>query len=126
MTWEAASVQRMAVLDGQRRGAAHLHPAEDVLQGRQGKGELPERIFDRDLPGARGRQEELVFRILEQRSSRRRQPLRFGLHPQPTVGIEEDFQDWNRASTSSGRGASKSSGTVNRPSSWPIIRGGLD
>ena len=70
-----------------------------------------------DLPGARSRQEELVLRILKHRPRLRRQPFRFGLHPQPTVGVEEDSQDWKRASTSSGRGASKSSGTAKRPSS---------
>src|SRR5215216_3074186 len=126
MKREAAGLQRVTVLDRQRRRAARHHPAEDVLLRRQGKREFPERILDRDLPGARGREEELVLGILEQRPDRLGKLLRPGLHPQPTVRVEEDSQEWNRASTSSGKGASKSSGTSKSPSSWPMRRCGLE
>lgn len=43
--------------------------------------------------------------------------LRLGLHPQPAVSIAKDSQDWKMASTSPGRGASKSSGPSKSPSS---------
>lgn len=117
MERQAAGVQRMAVLNGQRRGAARFHPGENVLGRRQGEGELSERVLDSDLPRAGGRQEDLVPGILEQGPGLLGQPLRLGLQPQPAVSVEEDSQDWKRASTSSGRGASKSSGTSKSPSS---------
>jgi len=41
MMREAADVQRMAVLNGQRSGAARFHPREHILHWRQGKGKFP-------------------------------------------------------------------------------------
>src|SRR5204862_5627372 len=112
----------MAMLDRQAGDSAFEHPLRNILERRLGEEQLAERVLDRDLPGTGGREEQLVVGALEDLECRRRELLGSDEHPQPAMGVEEDLQPSKSRSRSSGKGASKSPGTSNRPRSIPSAR----
>ena len=133
MVWrQSRDPQRVRRRDRQPVDPARTHAFGDVNGRGLGQRQFPDRILDGDFPHAGRREVTLLRRVRETLQKVCREAAGFGLEPEPTVGVEKKFhvscsmsgapaqvrpsKARNRDSSS---GASKSSGTTNRPSSTP-------
>src|SRR6266498_1907486 len=115
-------VQGVAMEDWKRDDAGPSHQVRHDVLGSVRQPQLPQRVLDRDLPGARRRKQQLVVRGGDELPGRGGEPFRRREHPQPHLGVEEDSHSSNALRMSSGSGASKSSATKTRPFSVPSGR----
>jgi hypothetical protein len=118
---QAAGVQRMAVLNGQRRGAARSIRERTYSTGGKGRGSFPSAYLtaiSQELAA-----ERKIWSPGSWSSARACWDNRCGLACIPIQQgvVEEDSQDWKRARTSSGRVAALSHPhhqLVDLPASW--------
>src|SRR5438105_1560180 len=81
-----------------------------------------ETMLDRDFPGARGREDQLMLLGCDEAPGHSGEAVRRHDHPEPHVRVEEQPHPWNSLRTFFGSGASKSSAMNTRPRSKPSSR----
>jgi AspT/YidE/YbjL antiporter-like protein len=120
MRRQPGDAEGVRVLDGERVDAVLRELLGNEALGRRGQLELAEPHLDRDLPGARRREQEGRAALLEQRQGRRAEALGAEVPPQPALGVDEGTLHLrNPARTSGGRGALKSSAMRPLPTKRP-------
>src|SRR5262249_36793030 len=107
--------------DGQLVGAGIRGRSAKERLGWLTQRQLAERVLDGDLPGAGGRDEANVGPSLDLGARSRGEPVGVACSPQQDVRDQEEphVSPSKARSASSGRGASKSSGTSTRPRRVP-------
>ena len=121
---QSCSGQRVDMRDWQSGDAAPPHALRNVHRRRPGKRKSAGCVLDPDLPRTRRREVQVGRAVGQRLQQTRRKSFGLDLQPEPAVGIEKKphSRPSKARSNSSSSGASKSSGTTNRPRSWPNVR----
>ncbi len=121
---EIGEVNHTAFVDGKRTKAMPLALLGQVAGGMPGQRELAKLVFDGRFPDRRYAKEDIVLRVLESGANGRGDVLATGGVPEEYVRVgEQPHEVSNDSITCSGRGLSKSPGTVNSPAQSPNGRG---
>src|SRR3954464_11824512 len=121
---QARQVWHRSFVDRQAGNSMCVPPLWEVVSGRSREWELAELVFDNSFPDRGDAQIYLVGFILAGLPKNGRELRISGDVPKEYVCIEQQpHRPSNSRKTSSGSGASKSSGTVNSPAHRPNWRG---